>query len=198
MKHAALRHSEMCAVELLCRQGFSSIYDMRYLAVPRLHLPVAVLFASYTDFCRSARLPRAELTRAGGGAEGLTVRRGGKYLVLFDDLVENEGRRTFTLAHEVGHILLAHAGGADAPCEEREANAFAASLLCPAIAVHYLERQRGRSLTAEELCAVFPLSRAAAVSRLTELHRKKYPPADAEITLLLQLFGKISSENKGF
>ena len=111
--------------------------------------------------------------------------------MLYNDRTENERRLSFTLAHELGHIMLGHAGE-DAVREEREANAFAASLLSPAIVFHYLCHRDRRVPTKEEMMATFFLSGEAAENRLRDLCRARpAQPADCEITLLLQLFGKI-------
>lgn len=189
MKRADLRRAELCAVELLCAQGFHSIFDLGQMAIERLSLPVSVVFCSFTDYAADTGLDRAALSFC--GAEGLTVRHGGQYLVLYDERQRGEARRRFTLAHELGHILLAHAG-AEPEREEREANAFAAALLCPAAALYFLVARDGTWPSADALCAIFPLSREAAAHRLAELRRRgPKPPAPAEIELLLQLFGKL-------
>ena len=186
-RRAELRRSELCAVDLLCRQGFSSIYDYLSLSVTRLILPVSALFDSFSSFCEKTGASREGF---GAGADALTVRHSGQYLILYNEQIENERRRAFTLAHEVGHILLSHAGE-DREREEREANAFAASLLSPEILFRYLEHRDGR-FDAERMASTFSLSREAAENRLRDLRRRApRAPAEAEITLLLCLFGKI-------
>ncbi len=189
MRRASLRRAELCAIELLNRQNFTSIYDLTRPSVEKFDLPVSVRFDSFAAFCEKTGVPRQAL--CGAGADGMTVRRQGQYIVLWNEAIENDRRRAFTLAHEVGHILLGHMG--EAPeAEEKEANAFAASLLAPAIAVRYLEQRDGAPLTGERLSAYFFLSAKAAENRLRDLRRRvPAPPADVEIALLLQLFGKI-------
>ena len=188
MKPAALRRSELAAVELLSQQSLTSLFDLSNLSLTRLSLPVALDFESFSRF--EARTG-STLPLPKSGAEGLTVRHGGRYLVLYNDRTECEGRRSFTLAHEIGHVLLGHVGE-DEEREEREANAFAASLLAPAIVFHYLVHRDGRVPTVEEMTVYFPLSREAAARRRAELmKRKPSTPADCEITLLLQLFGRL-------
>jgi Zn-dependent peptidase ImmA (M78 family) len=151
-----------------------------------------VRFDSYGSYCQATGVDRATLF-AHAGADGMTIRHGGLYLVLYDEQVENERRRAFTLAHEVGHILLSHGGGEQAAIEEREANAFAAALLAPEVAVRYLAHRDGCAITEEWLCGAFFLSKEAARYRAEMLASKKQrPPATCEITLLLQLFGKLS------
>jgi Zn-dependent peptidase ImmA (M78 family) len=95
----------------------------------------------------------------------------------------------------VGHILLGHIGEEGAQLEH-EADAFAASLLCPAVAVRYLEHKNGKPLSPNELCAIFPISHEAAKRRAKELASlPPVPPSDSEISLLLALFGRFATEN---
>ena len=193
MRYADLRRIELTAVDLLGRQNFSSIYDLARMDIRQFSLPVEVGFDSFTGFCETAGIAREQLSR-GGTAEGLSLRHGGMYLVLYNELA-TPCRMNFTLAHEVGHILLGHIGEEGAHLE-READAFAASLLSPAVAVRYLAHQRGKTLTPDELCAVFPISRGAAKRRAKELASvPPVPPSDSEIALLLTLFGRFTTEN---
>jgi hypothetical protein len=192
MRRAALRQSELRAVELLCEQGFTSMFDLMHPAVHRFRLPVEVRFDSYGSYCQATGVDRATLF-AHAGADGMTIRHGGLFLVLYDEQVENERRRAFTLAHEIGHILLAHDGGEQAAVEEREANAFAAALLAPEVAVRYLAHREHCTITATWLQSAFFLSSEAARYRAAMLAGKRQrPPSAYEITLLLQLFGKLS------
>ena len=186
MKRAALRRSELCAVELLAAQSFASMYDLANLSVPHLQLPVNVAFESFAGFAAKTGAPVPSPT-----PEGITVRHGGRYVVLYNDRTESPRRLSFTLAHELGHILLGHAGEDDV-IEEREANAFAAALLAPAVVFYYLSFRDRRPPTTEEMCTVFPISHEAAENRRRDLLRRKPPqPTDCEIALLLHLFGKI-------
>ena len=164
MRRAAIRQSELCAVDLLCRQGFASIFDLGRPQIDRFRLPVTVQFDSYAGFCDKTGVSRASLFPH-SGADGLSMRHNGIYLVLYDERVESERRRAFTLAHEIGHILLGHAGGEDAAIEEREANAFAASLLAPAAAVRYLAHREGCEVSEEsEEIAVSTISTPASAA----------------------------------
>lgn len=54
-----------------------------------------------------------------------------RYLILYNDDVcfGNSGSRRWSLAHELGHIVLGH--DTNCPAFEREANCFAQYLLCP-------------------------------------------------------------------
>ena len=85
-----------------------------------------------------------------------------------------ENRRRFTLAHEVGHVVLhgqphaaAARGGGPLTRREREADAFAATLLIPEHMLRSAVREYGADV--ESLSAVFQVSRAAMEIRLTQL-----------------------------
>ena len=145
------------------------------------------MFDCFASFCEKTG---AERDGFGVGADALTVRHNGQYVILYNEYIDNERRRAFTLAHEVGHILLSHSGE-DAEAEEREANAFAASLLCPEVLFRYLEHRDG-VFDEKRMEECFFLSHEAAACRLRDLRRRApRRPADSEITLLLCLFGKI-------
>lgn len=59
---------------------------------------------------------------------GFTISRGNRFIVLFNE-EKSETTIRFTLAHELGHILLGHIR--DTELEKKEANCFARNLLCP-------------------------------------------------------------------
>lgn len=191
MRPSDARRCELAAVDLLCRQHLASIYDMAALDVRKFSLPIRVTFADFSDFCRRTGADRARFCSQGGkSAEGLSLRFQGEYLILYDETIKNPRRILFTLAHELGHILLGHAEE-KGETAEREAHCFAAALLAPTVALRYLATRDG-PLCAERLTAVFPLSQEAAVHRLAMLERTPIlPPSDSEITLLLHLFGTI-------
>lgn len=77
-------------------------------------------------------MTEAEFDRRCGEADAFTVRGGGKYVVCYR-AGGNPARLNFTLAHELGHILLHHIE--DTVADEAEANCFAGHLLCPAAVV---------------------------------------------------------------
>ena len=90
-------------------------------------------FENYRRICPSAALPTIE---------GCTVRSEELDLILY-----NHGwdvaRINYTLAHEVGHILLGHED-ADTEGEEREANRFASALIVPFAPLRALGRADAR------------------------------------------------------
>ncbi|MCH5287750.1 MAG: ImmA/IrrE family metallo-endopeptidase [Christensenellaceae bacterium] len=88
----------------------------------------AARILSYDEAEEQLGLSAAEFERQYGRADAFTVRRGGECLVCCR-MDGNPARLNFTLAHELGHIVLRHDG--TSPAEEREADHFASCLLCP-------------------------------------------------------------------
>lgn len=105
-----------------------------------------------------------------GEADALTFRRflpGGErqYAVCYR-AGGNQARLNFTLAHELGHIVLRHDG--DGAVKDAEANQFAMHLLCPRPVIRRLS-QRYRPLYAEHIAHLCftSVSASQAVMRCT-------------------------------
>ncbi|MGN0747514.1 MAG: ImmA/IrrE family metallo-endopeptidase [Aristaeellaceae bacterium] len=103
-------------------------------------------------------LPEDALDRLCAGADAFTVRaeEGGRqgYVVCYR-AGGNPARLNFTLAHELGHIVLHHQE--TGPAEEAEADCFASHLLCPEVVV-----QCAACRSAEMLAHLCYISRPAA------------------------------------
>lgn len=121
---------------------------------------------------------------------------------IFFDSTLPAGRQRFTIAHEVGHLVLGHVapGGVttvnreptpgDNPIE-RQANQFAARLLAPACVLHELG-----AITPEAIQRACGLSRQAAefrAARMQELERRnRYYTSPAERQVLQQFASHIA------
>lgn len=125
-------------------------------------------------------IERANLSQAVRRTDGMTFYAGETPIVLFDEKVL-PARAKFTVAHELGHIILGHVKPGvvtlanrephpgDAP-EERAANQFAARLLAPACVLWGLDIH-----TPEEIMELCHISRQAAqfrAMRMEELYRR--------------------------
>lgn len=112
---------------------------------------------TYQQAAEHLHIEEAEFDRRYGEADAFTLRQGQHYVVCYRE-GGNPARLNFTLAHELGHILLRHTE--DAAADEAEANCFAGHLLCPApvLAGH----------TAETLATACYVSRAAAQAALSQ------------------------------
>jgi hypothetical protein len=148
----------------------------------------SVYFDTVEHYCRHTTGTMDRTLEDAGTRDGFTLilRRGGRvrYFILYQATL-HPARISFTLAHEVGHILLGH--GDDSPAREAEADCFAAALLAPRVLLWELARRRGRRLTPEELCGIFAVSRQAAAVQLAAWQAK--PDFSETEQRLLRLYG---------
>ena len=130
-----------------------------------------------------------------GTSDGFTVCSGGRCYVFYN-MEQSAGRVRFTIAHELGHVLLGHLGDgehtvynrepspADAPAEHT-ANVFASRLLAPACVLHALG-----AVTPEQIAAACDISLAAARFRAGRMgvleQRGKYGASPLERQVLAQ------------
>lgn len=128
-------------------------------------------------------------------SDGFTVRSGDRCYVFYN-MEQPPGWVRFTIAHELGHVLLGHLGDGehtvynressseDAP-EEHTANVFASRLLAPACVLHALG-----AVTPEQIAAVCDISMAAARFRAGRMgvleQRGKYGASPLERQVLAQ------------
>ncbi|MDL2233160.1 ImmA/IrrE family metallo-endopeptidase [Ruminococcaceae bacterium OttesenSCG-928-L11] len=149
---------EKAAALLLGQRLKSLCIDVRKLRFDR-----PIRFHSYTEFCRSTRMTIETVSAGKSHGDGFTVlpvSADAPTLVLYNDLQPNRRRRNFTLAHEIGHIYLGHTQDGDS--QEREADRFAAELLAPTCLLLECKRRYG-TLTADDICELFFISRSAAL-----------------------------------
>ena len=139
-------------------------------------------------------------------SDGFTVRSGDRCYVFYN-MEQPPGRVRFTIAHELGHVLLGHLGDGEhtvynresssenAP-EEHTANVFASRLLAPACVLHALG-----AVTPEQIAAVCDISMAAARLRAGRMgvleQRGKYGASPLERQVLAQFRSYIDRVNSG-
>ncbi len=119
--------------------------------------------------------------------DGLTLRQGGRALILYNDRIPHHRRVNFTIAHELGHVYLRHTDESDK--SQREADRFAAALLMPECVIRFLDCQGDRPILPEEMTTYFGASLAACRRRRTELDGKPdYTPTSDGAELVRRLF----------
>lgn len=113
-------------------------------------------------------------------SDGFTTIQGGQYYIFYNpDMVR--GRIRFTIAHELGHIVLGHVGVGGVTTQNREpepndrpiehmANVFASRLLAPACVLHSLRVTDAQSVAA--LCDISLQSAQFRMERMTLLHER--------------------------
>lgn len=157
-----------------------------------------VLADYHTGASSIALLGLEELTKQTDGFCAVTK----SHAYIFFDSTLPAGRQRFTIAHEVGHLVLGHVapGGVTtvnrepAPGDdpiERQANQFAARLLAPACVLHELG-----AITPEAIQRACGLSRQAAefrAARMRELERRnRYYTSPLERQVLQQFASHIA------
>lgn len=129
------------------------------------------------------------------------------HVYIFYDRTMPVGRQRFTVAHEIGHLMLGHVGpgmattqnreptGTEKP-EEQQANQFAARLLAPACVLHEIG-----AMTPEDIVCFCGISRQAAEfrsARMRELeNRGKFYAHPLERQLISQFASYIAAVRRG-
>lgn len=99
---------------------------------------------------------------------GIAIKQYDNWYIIFDD-TDIRGKKRFTIAHELGHILMGHAlkngyytrkENIVKPTDETEADMFAARLLAPACVLWGIN-----ALTPEQIATVCDISKSAAFYR---------------------------------
>ena len=134
--------------------------------------------ASYHAARRAiAQMGLTDLTKH---TDGFCVHQRGEYFIFYDRTT-SRGRQRFTVAHEIGHIMLGHIGAGqysrinreptpEDSAEETQANQFAARILAPAWVLHSIG-----AVTPDQIARVCDISQSAATfraERMRELERR--------------------------
>ena len=123
------------------------------------------------------------LDRDGAEAKTQTIRGSGEYVIVYDERVDSAQRIRWTIAHEIGHIVLGHLVHFEATSVARggltqdeygilevEAHLFAAELLAPQTIIgrfDFKDNPQGISLICD-------ISRDAAMKRLEQIRKPSY------------------------
>lgn len=98
--------------------------------------------------------------------DGCSAVINGQYCILYDETLSNT-RKRFTIAHELGHVIMKHSG---LPDDETEANIFASRLLMPACVLHECGVKSAADIM--ELCDVSRTAAEIRFERLTVLRQR--------------------------
>lgn len=128
-------------------------------------------------------LKRINLDAATQETDGFCINMNGEYHIFYDDTLPIP-RQRFTIAHEIGHVVLGHIPDGsrtrrnreicahDLP-EETQANQFAARLLAPACVLHELRAFEPERIA--ELCNISITAAKFRAERMAVLEqRQKY------------------------
>lgn len=127
IRRTDLRRAEEAAYRLLAEDFCLPASPLEFLRRRK-----DVVIQTYADAAESLGMTEEQFERKFGRADAFTLCQdtaaGKRYIVSYRS-GGNPARLRFTLAHELGHIILAHA--ASGAAEEKEADHFASCFLCP-------------------------------------------------------------------
>ena len=173
-------------------------------ALPNVHV---LKWSELRDNCHQA--DPLSIDEEGADAKTQHIRGRDDYLVVYDDRVLSPGRIRWTVAHEIGHIVLGHLVSFDATalCRgslteaeyyvlEREADCFAVNLLAPMTIMNRIPSVK----TAYDYMEMCELSEEASKNCLEELSLlksgKRIPfPTKEEDTLFRHFFRFLNEVN---
>ncbi len=181
MTEARKKLIEEKALSLLISQRISGEYALSFLDLRRITTCGAAVIDTFSSYEKKtcSSLPTS--------AEGITLKLPGMNLILYDDKITNEGRRNWTIAHELGHVLLGHASITKET--EREADAFAAELLMPEAVIRFLDEREDEPISPETMTNYFSASITACKRRRLNLPPDaNYRPSEYGLELLKRLF----------
>lgn len=129
---------------------------------------IKIKILSMQDFSRRFNVSLEELTQNGSFNEGyniVQIKNGiKKATILYNEDILSSERKRFTIAHELGHIVLGHNEHSEK--NEKEADTFASQLLLPHCILEQLVKY-GKPVTEIYLKEKFGLSNEAAhISKL--------------------------------
>lgn len=129
------------------------------------------------------------------------------HVYIFYDRTMPVGRQRFTVAHEIGHLMLGHVGpgmattqnreptGTEKP-EEQQANQFAARLLAPACVLHEIGATAPEDIA--RFCGISKKAAEFRSARMRELeHRGKFYSHPLERQLISQFTSYIQAVRRG-
>lgn len=142
---------------------------------------------TYDEATEILGLKPVEFERTYGAMDAFTLRADmsdgtRRYLVCYR-ADGNRARMNFTLAHELGHIVLGHSG--TAPGEEGEADQFASHLLCPRPVLRRLVTEGEGDTLRQRVAAMCYVSAAAAQKALEDLETNVDPDLEKRLDELL-------------
>ena len=120
--------------------------------------------------------------------DGFTVILNGHYVIFYDDTIQPIGRMRFTLAHELGHIVLGHLLTESVSCRsgitlwnngetqepndlEKSANIFSSRLLSPACVLRALNIHKPKDIA--NLCGLSDTAAKVRAARMAKLYKRE-------------------------
>lgn len=156
------------AIDILIEYGTNSLP----ISVKRIsnNLPIKILFDTYSHLIEYQGFTYDEVCDAFKSEDGAVILNGDTYCILYNDRDRSSQRIRFTLAHELGHIVLGHLEFDACLCRlsdyeydvlEKEANQFASQLLSPEPLIYDILK-KSHSIRSSQIHSIFDISYQSA------------------------------------
>lgn len=128
----------------------------------------SIVIISLQEYSKITNTSLEQLTSNMAFADGYTYFKNNAAFIFYNEDIDTEGRKIWTIAHELGHIALNH----NMQCNknEREANFFASQLLAPQCVLKQLVKN-GARITPTYISEKFKLSKEASENCIYVLNK---------------------------
>lgn len=166
-KNTRYRYATNKAYEILLYNNSTFPIDVFNINIPDMIIKI-ISMQYYSSKCN---VKLKDLTQNGTFNDGYIILEKGRNraTVLYNENIECVERKRFTIAHEIGHIVLGHEGYSI--INEKEADVFASQLLLPHCILERLIKL-GKKIDVEYLNLKFGLSHEAAKISIERVYRK--------------------------
>ena len=149
------RAKEEAYKTLMLQENFSFPINPKNIKLKEYDIKII----SFQEYAQKTNLSIDQLTYNGNTNDGYTYIRKNNILIFYNENIETEGRKLWTISHELGHIVLKHSTQSDK--NESEANFFASQLLAPQCVLKQLVKN-GAKITPTYLSEKFKISKEAS------------------------------------
>lgn len=146
------------------------------------NLPVNIRYNTFSNLLKSG-ITMSEILDTYKSNDGAVVQCNNGYCIIYNDINKPSQRIRFTLAHELGHIVLGHLefdgclyrlSNNEYKVLETEANQFASQLLSPEPLIRdILKQSKARIIYANQIQNVFDISLESAACVIKRLKSKR-------------------------
>lgn len=186
-KNTRYRYATNKAYEILLYNNSTFPIDVFNINIPNMRMKI-ISMQYYSSKCN---VKLKDLTQDGTFNDGYIIleKEKNRVTILYNEDIECVERKRFTIAHEIGHVVLRHDGYS--VINEKEADVFASQLLLPHCILERLIKL-GKDINIEYLNSKFGLShKAAKISMervLTKIRTNAEVPYEKELLELNRNF----------
>ena len=168
---------------LMLQENFSFPINPKKIKLKEYDIKIV----SFQEYMKKTKITLEQLTSNGNFNDGFTYIKENNILIFYNEDIESEGRKTWTISHELGHIVLNHTNQSEK--NEAEANFFASQLLVPQCVLKHLVKN-GTNITPLYLSEKFKISKEASencIHTLEKVIENEYIMTDYD-DIIIQLF----------